>query len=101
MKFKIWTIIILVLGLVVGWFVFQSEPKMRSELLPTAKFLDKYQFRLGLDLSGGSELIYRADISDLSNKEADESLDALRDVIERRVNLFGVSEPVVRIQEGV
>ena len=52
-------------------------------------------WRLGLDLVGGTRLIYEIDMSQA--KEADKSivLGGLRDVIEKRVNLFGVSEPVI------
>lgn len=57
-----------------------------------------YPFRLGLDLSGGSHLLYKADVSGVQENEIPNSMDALRDVIERRVNLFGVGEPVVLVQ---
>ena len=50
----------------------------------------------GLDLKGGVNLVYQADLSTVSNKG--EAMQGLRDVIERRVNLFGVSEPIVEIQ---
>lgn len=53
---------------------------------------------LGLDLAGGSVLTYKID---LSNVDADNKaivVDGLRDVIERRVNFFGVSEPRVYIE---
>jgi len=51
---------------------------------------------LGLDLQGGVNLTYQADLSTVPDKSA--AMQGLRDVIERRVNLFGVSEPVVQIQ---
>ncbi len=51
---------------------------------------------LGLDLQGGVNLTYQADLSTVSDKAL--AMQGLRDVIERRVNLFGVSEPVVQIQ---
>ena len=56
-------------------------------------------FKLGLDLQGGSHLLYEADLSQIDQKERGEAMDGLRDVIERRVNLFGVTEPVVQVQE--
>jgi preprotein translocase subunit SecD len=56
----------------------------------------RWPLKLGLDLQGGSHLIYRADISGLATDEIDDALAGVRDVIERRVNLFGVSEPVVQ-----
>ncbi len=51
---------------------------------------------LGLDLQGGVNLTYQADLSKVSDKSV--AMQGLRDVIERRVNLFGVSEPVVQTQ---
>lgn len=57
-------------------------------------------FRLGLDLKGGTHLIYRADTSQLTGGDKDAALESLRDVIERRVNLFGVSEPVVQLEKS-
>ena len=57
------------------------------------------QFRLGLDLQGGTHLIYEADLKDINSTQKSDSMAALRDVIERRVNLFGVSEPVVQVEK--
>src|SRR3989338_9197732 len=51
---------------------------------------------LGLDLQGGVNLIYQADLSATQDKSG--AMAGLRDVIERRVNMFGVSEPVVQVQ---
>ncbi len=56
-------------------------------------------FKLGLDLQGGTHLVYEADLSDIDQKDHDSSMQGLRDVIERRVNLFGAQEPVVQVQE--
>ncbi|TSC76990.1 MAG: hypothetical protein G01um101431_173 [Parcubacteria group bacterium Gr01-1014_31] len=53
-------------------------------------------YRLGLDLQGGVQLIYTADISKVPAGEASGALEGVRDVIERRVNIFGVSEAVVQ-----
>ena len=71
-----------------GWYTYNTEV--------TGAWL----FRLGLDLSGGTQLVYRADTSNLAGADIDESMSALRDTIERRVNLFGVSEPIVQTQEA-
>lgn len=60
----------------------------------------KLPFRLGLDLQGGTHLIYQADLSNIEEKERDASLDGIRDVIERRVNLFGVTEPIVQVNKA-
>jgi len=56
-------------------------------------------FRLGLDLSGGTHLIYEADVSQIPSSDISTTMNGLRDVIERRVNLFGVSEPKVETLE--
>jgi protein-export membrane protein SecD len=55
-------------------------------------------FRLGLDLQGGVHLLYQADLSNIKPEDRANSLQGLRDVIERRVNYFGVQEPIVQIQ---
>jgi len=59
-----------------------------------------FGFRLGLDLSGGVQLLYKADVSNLQEGNVKESLLALKDTIERRVNAFGVAEPIVQLEEG-
>ncbi|PLX20901.1 protein translocase subunit SecD [Candidatus Parcubacteria bacterium] len=53
-------------------------------------------FKLGLDLQGGAHLVYKADMSLVPSGDAGSALEGVRDVIERRVNVFGVSEPVVQ-----
>jgi protein-export membrane protein SecD len=55
-------------------------------------------FKLGLDLQGGSHLVYEADLSQIEEKERGNAMAGLRDVIERRVNYFGVQEPIVQVQ---
>jgi preprotein translocase subunit SecD len=58
-------------------------------------------WRLGLDLVGGSHLVYEVDMSNVAAKDRDSVMNGLKDVIERRVNLFGVSEPqVITAKEG-
>ncbi len=51
---------------------------------------------LGLDLSGGSHLVFEADTKKIKPEDLTDALNSARDVIERRVNLFGVSEPSVQ-----
>lgn len=60
----------------------------------------QFPFKYGLDLIGGTQLTYEADTSSLSRQEVPEAMRALRDVIERRVNLFGVSEPLVQSESA-
>ena len=99
-KKRILAVIILLLGVGIAFFVFKSEPKLDKNFAQASSFFKNHPFRLGLDLSGGSHLIYKADISQVPAGQVSDSMSALRDVIERRVNLFGVSEPVVQVQSG-
>ena len=99
-KNRILALIILILGTGIAFFVFKSEPKLNPNYEKQNSFFKHSPFRLGLDLSGGSHLIYKADVSQVPAGQVSDSMNALRDVIERRVNLFGVSEPVVQVQEG-
>lgn len=56
-------------------------------------------FRLGLDLLGGTHLVYRADLNNLAAGQSKaDAMEGIRDVIERRVNIFGVSEPLVQVE---
>lgn len=60
----------------------------------------KHPFKLGLDLAGGSHLVYEADTKDIAPSEVPELMNVLRDVIERRINIFGVSEPVIYVESS-
>jgi len=53
-------------------------------------------FVLGLDLQGGTRLEYEADMSKIAESERAGQLAGVRDLIERRVNTLGVSEPLVQ-----
>lgn len=52
--------------------------------------------KLGLDLRGGTSLILKADMSGIPVGERDKALDAAKEVISRRVDFFGVAEPIVQ-----
>lgn len=80
---------LLILAAAVGYFVYSSQQPGGSR-----------PFRLGLDLSGGTHLVYKADVSKLAESDISDSMSSLRDVVERRVNLFGVSEPLVQTEQG-
>lgn len=104
-KTRITALLLLIIGFSIAFFVYKSEPKLANTPLSiswVSKVLPFHEkpFRLGLDLSGGSHLVYKADISALAGQNVKDSMDSLRDIIERRINLFGVSEPVVQIEDG-
>ncbi len=62
--------------------------------------INDYDFHLGLDLQGGTHLVYQADLSQIESKNKDSAMEGVKDVIERRVNAFGVSEPIIQIAEN-
>jgi len=66
-----------------------------SKHVPVGFHVPELPFRLGLDLLGGTHLVYQADLSKSENKA--DAMQGVRDVIERRVNYFGVAEPLVQI----
>src|SRR4029453_12202779 len=55
------------------------------------------QTKLGLDLEGGLRVEYQALPKDGQSPNA-EAMGVIKDIIERRVNTPGVSEPVVVVQ---
>lgn len=89
-KTRLSALLVLILGGTVGYFVYTSE--MSAE--------NAFPLHYGLDLSGGSHIVYEADVSAIAQREVDDAMESLRDVIERRVNLFGVSEPIVQTEKG-
>ena len=66
----------------------------------TLSYFEDDNFVLGLDLQGGSRLVYQADLSSVSNQNQDSSLQGVREVIEKRINAFGVQEPQVQLKES-
>lgn len=63
-------------------------------------FTKNLTFKKGLDIAGGTSLTYRADMKDILADQKSKALEGVKIVIERRVNLFGVSEPVVQTATG-
>jgi preprotein translocase subunit SecD len=101
LKTRITALIILLIGVAVAFFVYRSEVSHMNVVQGAQETkLSKYPFKLGLDLSGGTHLVYRADVSAIQSGEVNDAMSSLRDVIERRINIFGVSEPVVTVENG-
>lgn len=88
LRTRIAALAILAIGAGLAWSVYHGEASASRP------------FRLGLDLSGGTQLVYRADLSNISGSDVNDSMAALRDTIERRVNLFGVAEPIVQTERA-
>jgi len=104
-----WKNLILVCGIMLaagaaGFFDFPTLVNQsisafnRNQGLLDIPMLPETPFHLGLDLQGGVHLIYEADLSSAGSEDYDSLMRGLRDVMERRVNTFGVAEPVIQIQ---
>jgi len=91
-KQRIKAVYVLIFALIIGFFVFASQTP--------GSWAGFHPFHLGLDLSGGTHLVYSADVSKLASTDITSSMSSLRDVVERRVNTLGVSEPIVQTQLG-
>ena len=87
-RYRVSAVFALLIGLLLTYFVWSTQTD------PTSR----YRFKLGLDLAGGTELVYKADMSQTPRGEHADALEALHGVIERRVNLFGVAEPIVQTE---
>lgn len=92
-KSRILTLILVIVFASLGYGLYLSQTKPNS-------WFARFPFVLGLDLNGGTELVYRADVSQVGPNEINDSMKVLRDVIERRVNIFGVSEPVIQVEKA-
>lgn len=89
-KYRIGALMAILLGVLVGFFVYSGEINPNSA----------FKFKYGLDLDGGVHLTYRADTSQIQPSDVDGAMNSLRQTIERRINIFGVSEPIVQVEKG-
>lgn len=97
-RIRISAVIILFVGLLAGVFAGLGIIPGLDRIPGSAVIARPY--RLGLDLEGGTHLLYRADFTDFTGGSKGDAMEGLRDVIERRVNLFGVTEPVVQVEQA-
>lgn len=83
-------VLVLVVTGAIGWFVYGN----------TVNDSARFPFKFGLDLAGGSQLTYSADVSKIKPEEVPALMEVLREVIEKRINVFGVSEPNVQVEKS-
>lgn len=81
---------VLAITVAIGFFVYNNLHNDQA----------RFPFRFGLDLAGGSQLTYSADVSKIPESEVPELMETLRVVIEKRINVFGVSEPNVQVEKS-
>lgn len=96
MRKSIWITVALILILTVA-AGFVDYPKAPD--ISIGNYTKELKVHLGLDLQGGTRLVYNADTSNIKSSDKADALQGVRDVIERRVNAFGVSEPLVQTSQ--
>jgi len=60
------------------------------------RFYRDLEIKKGVDLAGGTHLVFQAEMAGVDENDRSSAIQAARDNIEKRVNLFGVSEPVIQ-----
>ncbi|MFA5714592.1 MAG: protein translocase subunit SecD [Candidatus Paceibacterota bacterium] len=95
-------VLILVLAVIAGIFCYpapynQLVDNINSKYNWKIWHFPETNFKLGLDLKGGVHLEYQADLSNIADQDKSEMMEGLRDIVERKVNIFGVTEPIVQI----
>ncbi|MCC6711484.1 MAG: protein translocase subunit SecD [Candidatus Pacebacteria bacterium] len=74
-------------------------PKL-SLTLGNSVFNSDLPLRQGLDLQGGMQVILQADMTDIADSDRVDALVAAQEIIRRRVDLYGVSEPVIQTSQA-
>jgi len=87
-KRRFWAVILILISSLIGYFVYNTSVNE-----------SKHNFKLGLDLNGGVELIYKADTTGIAASEVSSKMNSLKTLIEKRVNVFGVSEPIIQVEK--
>ena len=59
-----------------------------------------FQLRQGLDIQGGTQIVLKADMSNIAVEDVETALESAKEVIARRVDLYGVSEPVIQTAQS-
>jgi len=90
--------LIFIVSTLLGVFVF--NPPRVDELRESRRDLSFRPYSLGLDISGGTLLIYQADLNGMKPADYNNAMTGLKDVIERRVNYSGVKEPRIEINKA-
>ncbi len=76
------------------WFILAlTASAIAVNLIP------KYTLKTGLDLQGGTHLLLQADMANIDPKDRNTALESVKQVISRRVDLYGVSEPVIQTSQ--
>lgn len=72
------------------------EGRLGGPISLFGKFQRNLDIKQGLDIQGGVRVVLRADMEGVPEERQGEALEAAKDVVERRVNFFGVTEPSIQ-----
>ena len=59
-----------------------------------------FTFKRGLDIRGGMQIVLDADMNSIAEEDRLEALESVKEVLTRRVDLYGIAEPVVQTAVG-
>lgn len=107
-RFLSWKILaVLIVTVLLGFF--DLSPSLQEKILPfipkegditeDGEVVTKTKILLGLDLQGGSQLDYKIDLREVPPEDQKDIINGVKEVIERRVNGLGVSEPNIYTSE--
>ena len=102
-KKAIWAVfVVLAVGLLAGFFIWPPlwdkpvgwlNQQAGTEILPP--FFNR-PFHLGLDLLGGTHLVYQTDLTKVDEAGASDAASGVVEVIRRRIDALGVTEPTIQ-----
>jgi len=84
--------LIILAAVLLGYFNLPGETQKQIFPLLPAEFYQQ-KISLGLDLQGGSQLDYKVDLRNVPEKDRSKIVEGIINVIQKRVNGLGVSEP--------
>jgi protein-export membrane protein SecD len=70
----------------------ENDPELQAEI----EAADAGAIRRGLDLQGGMYLVLEVDIEGMTAEQATDAMARVREILNNRVDQFGVSEPVIQ-----
>ncbi|MCL5794772.1 MAG: protein translocase subunit SecD [Patescibacteria group bacterium] len=93
MQKKVWItfIFIIILTILASLIVWPKGPNLKI-----GNWTKEIKIHEGLNLQGGTHLVYELDLSKVDNKDKDSAVQSVINVIDRRINALGVSEPVIQ-----
>lgn len=94
-------LLIIVLSLVAAWIAlpnqFYGYKKPQLDFIFWGRRINpQFELKQGLDIQGGIQVVLDADMTQIAEEDRETALEASKQVIQRRVDLYGISEPVVQ-----